>query len=84
MPSAPVDEFFDKGITDDVVEFLIHEGHDLKTMLGMTVKQLMLFSKLAADRNLLDVATQASATRIAYHADKNQYAKFLDELKEDG
>ena len=26
VPSAPVDEFFDKGITDDVVEFLIHEG----------------------------------------------------------
>lgn len=67
-----------------LIEFLIHEGHDLTTMMGMSVKQLVAFSKLAADRNMLDVASRASVVRIAYHADKKQYMKFLDELNEDG
>lgn len=53
-------------------------------MMGMSVKQLVAFSKLAADRNMLDVASRASVVRIAYHADKKQYMKFLDELNEDG
>lgn len=67
-----------------LIEYLIHEGHDLATLMGMSVKQMVMFSKLAADRRAQEVASEASIVRIAYHADKKQYMRFLEELNDDG
>jgi hypothetical protein len=66
------------------VESLLHSGHRLETLMGMTYKQMVLFSELATDRRKMELAAEASAMRIAYHADKKQYVKFLEELNEDG
>ena len=52
--------------------------------MGMTVKQLVLFSQLAAERNRTVMVTKASALRVAFHADKKQYNQFLEELNDDG
>jgi hypothetical protein len=52
--------------------------------MGMTYKQMVLFAELASDRRKTELAAEASVVRIAFHADKKQYAKFLDELNDDG
>lgn len=67
-----------------MVEYLLHEGHSLTDLMGMTYKQMVLFTELATDRRKTELAADASAVRIAFHADKKQYAKFLDELDDDG
>jgi hypothetical protein len=67
-----------------VVEHLLHEGHELSVLMGMSVKQMWLFSQLATDRKKTELAAEAGAVRVAFHADKKQYVKFLEELDDDG
>lgn len=67
-----------------MVEYLLHAGHDLNTLMGMTYKQMTLFAELAADRRVTELAAEASLVRIAFHADKKQYEKFIDGLNDDG
>lgn len=67
-----------------MVEYLIHEGHHLSTLLGLSVKQLDAFARLAADRRRDQVAQDAGIMRVAYHADQKMYKKFLEELDKDG
>ena len=67
-----------------LIEYLIHQGHTLDSLLGMSVKQLDAFAKLAADRTKDKLVQDTGSLRVAYHADKKQYMQFLEELEKNG
>lgn len=51
--------------------------------MGFTLKGAVGFGTLAAERKRTQIALEASATRAAFGANKDQFKEFLKEL-EDG
>ena len=68
----------------EAVGVLLSKGHGLKEVLSYSVRQLMSLVTLEFRRETEWVQADMAMTRIAFHADKDQYHKFISELKDGG
>lgn len=65
----------------DSFQFLISQGHQHSEIMNMAYGAFKAYLKAAQRSYAKDLSVSANIVRMAHHADKNAYSKFIADLK---